>query len=273
MENSFSLTSAITGVLRSLGDSFAAFTPRALTALVVFLAGLLVAKIAARVIRTTFARLKIDDLLERVGLTEILHKLGLQDPPGFLLSRLVFYLLLLLFTQSAAEAVGLKAISDSITAFFGYLPHFVAATIVLLIGMLIAQFAGTAVTRSARDSGIEFAPILGRITSSLIIFLAGLMAVTQLRIDTEIIHSVVLILLSGVALALALTFGLGTREITRNLVAGFYVRKLFEVGQPVEIGDVGGTLAGVTSLHTVVEKDNQHTTIPNSVFLEQAARQ
>jgi small-conductance mechanosensitive channel len=273
MDNSFSLMSAITGVLNSLSDSFAAFTPRALTALVVFLAGLLLAKIAARVIKTTFARLKVDDLLERVGLTEILHKLGLRETPGYLLSRLVFYLLLLLFTQSAAEAVGLTAISGSITAFFGYLPHFVAASIVLLIGMLIAQFAGGAVTRSARDSGIEFAPILGRIVSSLVIFLAGLMAVTQLRIDTEIIHSVVLIMLAGAALALALTFGLGTREITRNLVAGFYVRKLFEVGKDLEVNEVDGTLAGITPLHTVIEKDGQLVTVPNSVFLEKSARQ
>ncbi len=273
MDNSFSLMSAITGVLHSLSDSFAAFTPRALTAMVVFLAGLLIAKLSARIIKTAFARLKIDDLLQRVGLTDILVKLGMREAPGYLLSRLVFYLLLLLFTQSSAEAVGLQAISGSITAFFNYLPHFVAASIVLLIGMLIAQFAGGATTRSARDSGIEFAPILGRIVSSLIVFLAGLMAVTQLRIDTAIIHSVVLILLAGGALALALTFGLGTREITRNLVAGFYVRKLFEVGENLEINEAQGTLAGITPLHTVLEKDGQMITVPNSVFLEDSARQ
>jgi len=273
MESNFSLMTAITGVLNSLSDSFATFIPRALTALVVFLAGLIIAKLAARIIKTTFSRLKIDDLLKRVGLTDILAKLGMREAPGYLLSRLVFYLLLLLFTQSAAEAVGLQAISGSITAFFSYLPHFVAASIVLLIGMLIAQFAGGATTRSARDSGIEFAPILGRIVSSLIVFLAGLMAVTQLRIDTAIIHSVVLILLSGCALALALSFGLGTREITRNLVAGFYVRKLFEVGKKLEINDSEGTLAGITPLHTVIEKDGKMVTVPNSIFLEDSARQ
>lgn len=273
MDSSFSLMSAITGVLNSLSDSFAAFMPRALTALVVFLAGLLLAKISARVIKTTFSRLKIDDLLERVGLSEILNKLGMREPPGHLLSRLVYYLLLLLFTQSAAEAVGLTAISGSITAFFGYLPHFVAAAIVLLIGMLVAQFAGGAVTSSARDSGIEFASILGRIVSSLVVFLAGLMAVTQLRIDTEIIHSVVLILLAGAALAMALSFGLGSREITRNLVAGFYIRKLFQVGSQLEINEYDGTLAGITPLHTVIEKDGHLITVPNSVFLEKSAKQ
>ncbi len=273
MENNFSHQTAIMDIYVSLKDSFAAFMPKAMTALLVFLVGLLLAKIVARIIKTTFSRLKIDDLLEHVGLTEILQNLGLKESPGYLLSRMVFYLLLLLFTQSAAEAVGLVAISGSISAFFNYLPHFVSAAIVLVIGMMIAQFAGSAVTQSSRDSGIEFASILGRIVSSLIIFLAGLMAVTQLRIDTAIIHSVVLIILSGVTFALALTFGLGTREITRNLVTGFYIRKLFEVGQPLEINEEQGTLVGITSQHTILESDGKLTSVPNSVFLENTASQ
>lgn len=273
MEYGFSFKAALTDVLGSLADSFAAFLPRAVTALVVVLIGLLIAKVASRIIRTTFSRLKVDDLLEKVGLTDILRKFGMQESPGFLLSRLVFYLLLLLFTQSAAQSVGLVAVSDSISAFFAYLPHFVAGAIVLVIGMLVGQFAGGAVTRSARDSGIEFAPILGRIVSSLIIFMAGLMAVTQLKIDAAIIHSVVLILLAGTALAVALTFGLGTRDITRNLVAGFYARKLFEVGEEIEVHNVKGTLGGITPLHVVIETEQGLQTLPNGVFLEETARQ
>ncbi len=38
------------------------------------------------------------------------------------------------------------AIIGSITAFFGYLPHFVAAATIMLIGMMVAQFSGSAVT-------------------------------------------------------------------------------------------------------------------------------
>jgi small-conductance mechanosensitive channel len=202
-----------------------------------------------------------------------LQKLGLQGAPGDLLSRLVYYLILALFIQSAAQSVGLVAVSDAITAFFGYLPNLLAAVVVLMIGLLIAQFASGAVTRSARDSGVEFAPILGRIVSGLIIFVVGLMAVTELQIDTDVIRSVVLVLLAGLALALALTFGLGTRDITRNLVAGFYARKLFKPGDRIEIAGRSGILAGISPVQVVIEEDGAMTTIPNKVFLEEAVRQ
>ncbi|MEN8006550.1 MAG: hypothetical protein ABFS42_06010 [Candidatus Krumholzibacteriota bacterium] len=273
MDQDFSVQTALKAVLDSLMESVAGFAPKAVTALGVFLIGLILAKIASRMIRTMFEKLRLNDLLERVGLTETLGKFGLQETPGFLLSRLVYYLILALFIKSAALAVGLMAVADAMAAFFAYLPNLLAAVIILLIGMIIAQFASGAVTRSARNSGVEFAPILGRAVSALIIFVVGLMAVTQLQIDTQIILSVVLILLSGGSLALALTFGLGSREVTRNLIAGFYARKIFEPGEKIEIYGRRGILAGITPVHVLIDEEGRTTSIPNSVFLEDAVRQ
>jgi hypothetical protein len=273
MANTFDPQVAVSSVLDSLIAAASEFLPKFLTALGVFLVGFILAKIAAKAIKTAFDKFRINQLLERVGLTGTLGKLGLQDPPGHLLSRLVYYLILVLFVQSAAMSVGLVAVVDSISAFFSYLPNLLAAFLVLLAGMLVAQFAGGAVARSARDSGVEFAPVLGRIVSSLIVFVVGLMAVTQLKIDTEIIRLVVMILLAGASLALALTFGLGSRDITRNLVAGYYVRKLFEPGKEIEIQGKRMKLAGVAPVHTLLEENGEITTIPNQVFLEEAARQ
>ena len=273
MNESFSLTTALTDVLRSLSGAVAAFLPKAVTGLIVILVGLLLAVMIRKAIRTLFSRLKIDDGLAKVGLADILGRLGLKDPPGVLLSQLVYYLIILLFVQSGAQAVGLVAVSDAITAFFAYLPNLVAALILLLIGMIVSQFAGSAVTRSARDSGVEFAPLLGRIVSSLIVFIVGLMAVTQLRIQTDVIQSVVLVMLAGTSLALALTFGLGSRDLTRNLLAGFYARKIFRTGERIVTPQYEGILAGITPVHVILEVGDEIVTIPNAVFLDEAVRQ
>ena len=42
---------------------------------------------------------------------------------------------------------------------------------------------------SATDSGVEFAPLLGRLVSSLVMFVVIIMAISQLKIDTEIVRS------------------------------------------------------------------------------------
>jgi len=270
MEQGFSLGNVVADVVNSLSVAVADFVPRILTALVVILVGWLIAKLADRAIRTGFDRLRLDELLEKAGMTENMAKMGLRGTPGVLLGRAAYWLLLLLFVQSGAQAVGLTAIAGAISAFFAYLPSILAALIVLMIGMMIARFVGGAVTRSAGDSGVDFAPVLGRAVSTLILFIVAVMAVAQLRIDTQLIKSVVLVVLGGFAAGLALSFGLGSREATRNIVAGFYARKLFQAGDDVEMGGRRGELIGITALQTLLESDGRTIAVPNRVFLDEA---
>jgi hypothetical protein len=273
MENDFSLKTATLDVLENLVTAVADLVPRALTAILVIIIGLIVAKLAEKAIRTLFDRLKIDALLERVGVQQTLQKIGLQDAPGRLISRTIYFLLIVLFTQSVTRAVGLHTIADAIGAFFRYLPNLVAAFFVLLLGLMVAQFLGRSVSRSADEAGIDFAPMLGRLVSALIVFIVVIMAISQLQVDTEIIRAVVLVVLAGGVVALALSFGLGTRDVTRNIVAGFYARKLFRIGEEVEIAGERGVLSGITPLQTLIERDNETLAIPNRVFLEEVVKQ
>ncbi len=126
------------------------------------------------------------------------------------------------------------------------------------------------VSRAASESGIDFASSLGSLVSALIIFVLGIMAVAQLRIDTEIIRLVIACVLGGIALA----FGLGTREITRNIIAGFYARKIFNVGQELEIRGERGVLRSITPTQTLlVQPDETVVAVSNASFLEDVAKQ
>ncbi len=273
MDGGFGLKEASLEVLQTLTGAVADLVPRLLTAVVVILVGIVVARLAERTVRMIFDRFRLNDLLERVGVIGTLKKFGLQDSPGRLLSRTIYFLLIILFVQAVSRAVGLGAIADAISAFFTYLPNLVAAFLVLLLGMMVAQFIARAVSRSAAEAGVEFAPLLGRIVSTLILFVVVMMAISQLKIDTDIIRSVVLVLLAGFTLAFALSFGLGSREVTRNIMAGFYVRKLFRVGESIEISGERGVLMGITAMHTLVDKDGETLAFPNRRFLDDTVRQ
>lgn len=268
----FDPLAAARAVTENLISMVADMVPRFLVAIIVIILGLIVAKIAEKTIKVVFERLKIDALLERAGLTGSLKRMGLTGSPGRLLARTVYFLLIILFTQAVCRAVGLHVISDAIGAFFGYLPNLAAAFMVLLLGMIVSQFLARTITTSAEESGLEYGAMLGRAASSLVMFVVVIMAISQLRIDTGIIRMVVLVLLSGLALAVALSFGLGTRDVTRNIVAGFYVRRLLREGEPLEIDGQAGTLVGVTPLQTLVEQDGHTVAIPNQVFLDKVAR-
>ena len=104
------------------------------------------------------------------------------------------------------------------------------------------------------------------------LFVIGIMALAQLRIDTEMIRVVTICSLSGIALAFGLSFGLGTRAITSDIMAGFYIRKILRPGDVIEVDGQRGTLRAVTSTQTLLDADDRMIAVANSRLLREVVR-
>lgn len=255
------LVAMVTGVL-----------PRIVMGVVIAVVLVLAAKAIRRLTAATCRRAQVDTLAATLGLTPLVAKLGVRQPASEWIPSLVYAGVLLLFAQTGATVLGLQPIADSIRAFFAYLPNVIAAIGVLLAGSAAADFAGTAVRRSAEDSGIDLAPTLGSMASGLILFVTGIMALAQLQIDTEMIRIVTICALGGIALAFGLSIGLGSRDVTRNMIAGFYARKVLRPGDRVTIGQRTGTLVMITPTQTVLQGPaDEEVAVSNGVFLDSAA--
>jgi hypothetical protein len=266
------ITEQLRQILESLQRGVVEATPRVIVGLLTLLVMLAVAKLVERALRALLTRIKFDGLLQQAGLDRVLAKMGLRQSLDIVLPRMAYFLLLLLFARTAADAFGLVAVSSAIAALFGYLPKVIAAVLLLVVGSAVSQFAGETVHRAADESGIEFAKTLGSITSGFILFVVGIMAIGQLEFDTEMVRIVTVCVLGGLALAFAISIGLGTRDITRNVLAGFYARKVFTPGDPIEVRGHRGVLRAITPTQTLIEQDDVVVTVANSVFLDDVVR-
>ena len=246
--------------------------PHVLVGLAVIVALVIAAKVIERLLRVALVRIRIDALLQQAGIDKLLHRSGIRESLALVLPRLAYYFLLLLFGRIVADSFGLTAISEGITAMFAYLPNVAAALLLVVVGSSVSQFAGRTVTEAATESGIEFAKPLGRVVSALILFIVGVMAIGQLRFDTDMVRIVTVCTLSGLALAFGLSVGLGTRDITRNIIAGFYARKLFTPGDALEVKGERGTLKAITATQTVIEQTTGVVVVANSAFLDDTIR-
>ncbi|MEZ5290557.1 MAG: mechanosensitive ion channel [Vicinamibacterales bacterium] len=252
------LVATVTGVL-----------PRIVLGVVLAIALVLAARGIRRVTRVACRRARVDGLSDMLGLSALVARLGVRQPASEWIPSLVYTGTLLLFTQTGATMLGLTPIADSIRAFFSYLPNVLAAVAVLLGGSAAADFAGSAVRRAADDSGIDLAPTLGSVAAGLILFVTGIMALAQLRIDTEMIRIVTICALGGIALAFGLSLGLGSRDVTRGMIAGFYARKILRPGDTVSLEGASGTLVAITPTQTVIETPGgDHVAVANARYLD-----
>lgn len=256
-----------------LGKSVIAALPKVGVGILLVILALVLAKLAEVILRAVLIRMRFDSLIGKAGIDKTLQRLGLRQPLTTFLPRLAYFLILFVLAQTASDALGLVAISNAIAAFFSYLPNIVAALLLLILGTTVGQFAGQMVTQAAETSGIESAPALGKLVSATIFFIVAMMAIGQLKIDTEMVRIVTSFFLGAGALAFGLAFGLGTREIVRNIVAGFYTRKFLAVGKGLEIAGQSGVLTAITATHTILSSQGQDIIVANSTFLEQTSKQ
>jgi hypothetical protein len=256
-----------------LVNSVLAAIPKIAVGILLVVLGLLAAKVIEVVLRTMLVRVRFDRLMEKAGIDKALQRIGLRQQLNIFLPKLAYFLVLFLLAKTASDALGLVAISNAIGAFFSYLPNIIAALLLLILGTTVGQFAGQMVTQAAESAGIDSAGTLGKLVSTLIVFIVAMMAIGQLKIDTEMIRIVTSFFLGAAALAFGLAFGMGTREIVRNIVTGFYIRKVLVIGKSVDVGGQNGVLTAITATHAILDSDGRDVLLANSNFLEQASKQ
>jgi small-conductance mechanosensitive channel len=264
----------LVGAFTNLADSAIATAPKVVVGIVLMVVGLALAKIIEVVLRFILTRIRFDSLMEKAGIDKTLHRIGLRQQLNVAIPRIVYFLTLIVLARTAADGLGLTAISGAIGSFFAYLPNIIAALLLLLVGTAVAQFAAETVIEAAHNAGIDFAAALGKLVSGLIMFVIGMMAIGQLQIDTNMVRIVTSFILAAGALAFGLAFGLGTRDVVRNITAGFYLRKHLIAGESVEIAGQTGILKSITATHVVLESANAtEVSVANATFFDQIAKQ
>ena len=259
--------------VRNLGPRLLESAEMLLVGVVLLIVAFAVALLARTAARSFFARMGLDIWAVRVGLEAVLSELGIDRRLSALLGQVLFYVALLLVGQVAAETLGLVSVAAALGAVLAYLPRVLAASAILLGGIVAAGYARRAASRAAADSGIEIASTLGSLVFAAITFAVGLIAVNQLQITTNAVWLVLGWLAAGLALALGLSFGLGARDIVHNILAGFYARRIFEIGQEVELQGQRGTLVSITPTNALIDQAEAVVSIANSRLIAEVVRQ
>lgn len=263
-------TQSLISAMTALWTKVAGFIPNLFVALVLVLLGFVVAKLLDTLLSKLLGKVGLDRLMTGTGLTKMLARVGIHASVSTLIGKIVYWFVLLVFLVSAAESLGLQRVSATLDVLALYLPKVFGAALVLLAGVLLAQLVSSLVRGAAEGVGLEYAHGLGRVAQGLVIIISISVAIGQLEVKTELLNNVIAIVLISVGLAVALALGLGSRDIASQILAGIYVRELYQVGQQVQVGDVKGQIEEIGTVKTTLLTDNgELVSVANRVMLEQ----
>lgn len=246
-----------------------AWLPRLAGALIILLVGWIIALFVQFILGGILGRLGLDRLVQRAGLDQFLKRANLDSSVVTLISRLVYWLILLVFVLAAAESLGLSRIVVTLQGLVDYLPSVLAAALILLLGGLIARVVGDGVGALAAQTGVSTGPILGQAVRYILMVFVVILSLQQLGIETTLLVTAATALIGALALALALAFGFGSRELARNIMAGFHAKENFTIGQQLAVRDHRGRLLRIGSVKADLETDSGKVSIPNFMLTEE----
>ena len=196
--------------------------PALLGALVILFAGYLLAKVLEKLIERGLRKIHFNQMLERGGVIQAVERSGARVNPIRVLSNLVFWLVMFTVILLAANALGLDSLANVVATLVSYIPSVIAAIIIILAGIVLGEFVEGLIIASA--GAVHGGRALARLGRGGVMLLAIFMALQELGIATDIVTTAFAILFGAIALALALSFGLGNRELAGEITREWYER-------------------------------------------------
>ena len=252
-------------------NAIVTYLPTLLTGLGIFLLGWLVAWVARELTRRIASRLGVDAVVERTGLAESLQQAQITREASDIIAQLFFWFIFLSFALIALETTGIETAVVLLQNLVTYLPRILGAIFVLIVGAWFSQLLGRLVQATTDRLRVEFNRQLGQIVRGLLLVMTVILAIEQLGFDVRFLTNTFTYLLAIAFAGLALTFGLGSRDVSRNILAGYYARDFFALGDRIEIEDREGVLEAIGTLNSVLQTKRGRYVIPNSWLIEKGA--
>jgi small-conductance mechanosensitive channel len=209
--------------LRSGLDAFFAFIPQLIGAIVILVVGYIGAKILQAVVARVLKAVGFDGWMERGGIKQFFDRAQTRETPATVLGKLVFWFVFIITITMAADAMGIQQVSQVLAQLIAYIPSIIAAILILILAALLANFL-SGIVRGTTDNDI-----LANIARYAIIVNAVFAALTELGIAVQLTAPTFLILLGAVALAAAIAFGWGGRDVAKDIIERYYDRSDEEV--------------------------------------------
>jgi hypothetical protein len=129
------------------------------------------------------------------------------------------------------SVLGISGLQDQISRFFLFLPQVFVALLILLVGMLAANFFSRAALLAAVNAGYPSPRMLSGAIRLVIVAMAVSMALEQVGLATHTVLMAFSIVFGALMLGLAIAFGLGGRDLAEGVLKKYFVEKKKENGE------------------------------------------
>ncbi|MBI2483432.1 hypothetical protein HYV74_04640 [Candidatus Uhrbacteria bacterium] len=198
--------------VQNLWATFFEFVPRFLGAVIVFVIGWVIASALGNVARRVVEFTQIDRVVEKLNIHKVFERADVELSIAKLIGWLVRWFLIVAFLIAAADILGWQQVTEFLREVALYIPQVFVAVIILVAGMVAADFVHRVVANAVRTTGLLSPHFVAGVAKWAILVFSVLVALDQLDIGRTLLNTLVQGFVATIAIAAGLAFGLGGKE-------------------------------------------------------------
>jgi hypothetical protein len=208
-----------------LAQSIVSYFPSLVAGLVLILVGIAVGWLIKRIVYKLCVLLRLERLLRSFRWGGEFSKADIRHALFNAIGNMVFFLVFLVFLNSALVAMQLRVLSNLIDKSVSIVPRLLGSLFIFGMGWFIARWVALTVRRGLGREGIPRATLMAQFSNAVVLIFFSAMALVELDIAREVViigFSVIIITLAVLTIVIAT---IGGRELLKKTLAPFDGKK------------------------------------------------
>lgn len=218
MNGSVTVNQSIQSAYNNVVNQIASFLPNLISALIILIVGWIIASFVSWAIRGIVNKSGIDTAATKLGIVDMFKKAGFNLSIAGVIAGAVWWFIMVITFIATADALKLSQVSTFIYQVAAYIPNIIAAALILMIGIIVADALSQVIGKAAAIAKYIPANLVSSFTKWAVLIFSFLAALDQLRIATTLIQILFAGIMLSISLALGLSFGLGGRDLAKNIL-------------------------------------------------------
>jgi len=193
---------AILNPFESIWLSFIGVLPSLIAAILLIVLGYLLGSALGHVLKVALHKIGIEKRLHNSDVAKAIGRMNLSSLFGELLKWYVF----IIFLQAGVDLLELGTLSVVLTSFVNWLPQLIVAVVIILFGILVAQYVEVKIRQHSNVKGVKASAV---ILKWVIVFVVILSALKQIGVETSLFENAFYLIIGALAIGLALALGIG----------------------------------------------------------------
>jgi hypothetical protein len=206
-------------ITSTLATSYA-ILPNVIAAVVILVIGWIVGRILGKVGSMLIEKTGCCNSMEGTPIGKTLLQSGctIAQAVDYLI-RVVIYLLAIM---SAADTLHIESLQTIVSGVLRYIPNIIAFVLIIAVGLLLVDYFSDFIASLGKTAEINLLEPINLLLRLFLYFIVIMLALTQLRIQLDIIYAFIVPLAWGVGLgigaAIAIIFGWGLRKKSPEII-------------------------------------------------------